>query len=228
MRRVVFFVVLFVPAVVWSQSQQPQTSRFDLTLTVAYRMGGDIRVEERAVRPGDYITDVASSGAYGLRLGYALSDAFRLELMADRQSTRFKDNQGLFGEEPGSFVPPGNTTILDLTVTHYHLGLTWDLTTGPTQWYLLGSAGVTDISPNLPLPDDRPFSASFGGGVRLEMSPRLWVVFEARGFWVNTDESVSGTIEFENVDCGETCFITFSYDDLFAQTELTVGLFFRF
>ncbi|MFV2073498.1 MAG: hypothetical protein ACC742_12705 [Thermoanaerobaculales bacterium] len=228
MRRALFFVVLLAPAMVWSQSQQPQGSRFDLTLTVGYRMGGDIRIEERAVRPGDYVTDLASSGALGLRLGYALSDTFRLEFIGDRQGTRLMDNQGLFGEEPGSFVPPGNTSILDVTLTNYHLGLTWDLTTGPSRWYLAGSVGVTDIRWNLPLPNDRPISASLGGGVRLEMSPRLWILFEARGFWVNTDEGLHGTVEFENEDCGETCYITFRYDNSIVQSELTVGLFIRF
>lgn len=228
MRRALFFVVMLVPAMVWSQSQQSPPGRFDLTLNVGYRWGGDMLVEERAVHPGDYTTDVTSSGAFGLRLGFALTNAIRLELMADRQNTRFMDDQGLFGEEPGSFVPPGDTTILDVDITYYQLGVTGNLTSGSTQWYLAGSAGVTSICPNLPLPHDTAFSVGVGGGVRLEMTPRLWVLFEARVFWVDTDEDLSGTVEFENQDCGDTCYITFSYDDYFIQEELSLGILFRF
>ncbi len=227
MRRM-YLLLLLVLVPVSAVAQQGQSTKFDLTLTTGYRWGGDITVKERAVNVGDYDVGVTAAGTYGLRFGVALSEKLRVELMVNRQETRFMDNKGLFGEAPGSFVRPGDHHVLDVTIEHFHGGVTWDLGTGPYQWYVLGSLGITHINPQLPLPNETVFSAGIGAGVRFEMSDQLAFIIEARGYYVATDQNTSGTYEFQNKDCGNTCYITFIYGDSMVQTELTAGLVYRF
>lgn len=227
MRRIVL-IPIFILIPISGLAQGPQDDRFDFVLTTGYRWGGDISVYERAVNPGDYNVDVTDSGTYGFRLGVALSNRFRVELIANRQDTRFEDNKALFGEFPGGFVRPGDTHVLDVLLDTYHLGFTWDLGSGDYRWYLAGSAGITKINPQLPLPNDEALSMGLGVGVRFEMSDSIAFLLEARGIYIATDDKTSGTYEFINKDCASTCFITFEYEDSMVQTELSAGLLFRF
>ena len=225
MRNVLVSLVMLIPAAALAQD-----FRVELVPTIGLARGGNIVVEDQTFTPRVVPLDVDSGGTYGLRLGVAVSSRLQVELMLSRMETRFEDDKALFGEEPGGFFPAGTLGMLDLDLTTYHLGLLYELGDSWSRWYLVGSAGITDIDSELPLPDDEPFSASFGGGVKMDLdrSGRFGLRFEARYLWVDTDTSLSATEQFEHRDCTSPCTYTYRYDSDLSQLELSLGLIIRF
>ncbi len=221
-RAIVAFVLLF-PAL-----GAAQTLRFEVTPTVGYRFGGEMFLEERAIRHQDFNVGISSSGAWGIRFGIATSTAAQVELLISHQPSSFKDTQGLFGETPGGFVVPGDTHVLDMDVTYYHLGMAWHTRPGPTRGFLAASAGATRLVPRLPLPNDTRASASVGGGVKLDFNDRLAARLEGRYYWTDTDPTTTATYQFANLDCTGPCTYTYSYPNSVSQYEFTFGLVLRF
>ncbi|MEW6336292.1 MAG: outer membrane beta-barrel protein [Acidobacteriota bacterium] len=223
MRRILICVLLVVPAVVGAQ-----TRRFEVTPAFGYRWGGDVNLYERAITFQDYDLSMSASGTYGVRFGYALTPTVILEATASRQDTQWKDNQSLFGEVPGGFVEPGDTGVLDVDVTYYHLGVAFDIGRAATRGFMLASAGVAHVNAALPLPSDTRLSASVGGGLKMNLSERFALRFEGRYFWTDTDPAASATYSFANQDCQAPCSYTYQYKQSLDQFEATVGFVFRF
>jgi opacity protein-like surface antigen len=219
MRRVMAIMFALVPALSFAQE-----SRVEIVPTTGFRWGGDIRIEERAFKFQDFNTSIGSGGSYGLRLDFPVSSSTELEFLVDQQSTSFQDTQGLFGEVPGGFIKPGDSHALDVDVAYYHAGVLVDLSRGPMRGYLVGSAGVTHINPQLPLPNDTRFSASIGAGLKYDLTDHLGFRFEGRYFWTDTDPNKTATYSFGNPDCQGPCSYTFSYKPDLNQFEATVGL----
>jgi|GEM_PF-1052555 len=205
-----------------------QTPRVELVPTLGYAWGGQILVQERAFQFRDLDVDFSSSGTYGLRLDVPLGRRVALEILAQRQQTQLKDDQGLFGETPGGFVEPGSTHILDLQLTTAQVGFLYFVNQGSSRWHLGAAVGITHANFLLPIPSDTVTSASFGAGVQLALSEHLAVRFEGRYFAANTDEKLRSTYSFANPDCRAPCSYTFAYKDWITQTWLTTGIAIRF
>lgn len=223
MTRSIVAFVLLLPALAAAQ-----TPRFELTPTVGYRFGGEMFLEERAIRHQDYDVGISSSGAWGIRFGIAASAASQVELLISHQPSNFKDTQGLFGETPGGFVVPGDTHVLDMDVTYYHLGMVWHTNAGPTRGFLAFSGGATRLVPRLPLPNDTRASGSIGGGLKLDFNDTLAARFEGRYYFTDTAPKTTATYHFSNLDCSGPCTYTYAYPNSMSQFELTFGLAFRF
>lgn len=223
MRRSLLVAAMLFPALATAQG-----ARFELTPTVGYRFGGEMFLQERAIRHQDFDVGISSSGAWGIRFGLAAGQAAQVEVLISHQSTTFKDNQGLFGETPGGFVVPGDTHVLDMDVTYYHVGLAWHTNSGPTRGFLAASAGATRLVPRLPLPNDTRPSASVGGGIKLDFNDKLAARFEGRYYWTDTDPKTRATYTFANLDCTGPCSYTYAYPNSMSQFEVTFGLAFRF
>ncbi len=223
MRRLMFFLVFIAPVAALAQEH-----RFELTPTVGYRWGGSVVLEENAFQPGVYDVDLATNGELGLRLGYLLTPALGLELMFSWQDTELKDNHGFFGEEPGGTVPAEATGVLDTDVMTWQLGLVWHFMDGPTRPFVLIAAGQSMIDSKTPLPDETAFTYGLGAGVKIELSSRLGLLFEARFNRGETDEDNSALVEWEHRDCVGTCSYTYRYDTSFSQGSLVAGLIIAF
>jgi len=224
MRRLVTVgVVLLAPAL--CMAQMP---KYELSAMLGSRWGGSIFVDDQAFQHREVKVDINDEGAYGLRFGVALAPYLQFELMVNRQDTTLKDESGLFGEEPGGFIPPGETGILDLDLTYYHGGLLWQWVHGDYRWYTVASVGVTHITPSSPLPADTRLSGSLGGGLKLDLSDRLALRFEGRYYLTLTDEGSQATQYFEHQDCEITCYYTWRYDERIVQTELSLGIVLKF
>jgi hypothetical protein len=223
MRRVILFVLLIIPVVASAQEY-----RFELTPTLGYRFGGSMVIEENAFKPGIYEVDFATNGEWGLRLGYFMTPALELELMFSRQYTELKDNQGLFGEDPGGFIPVESTKALDTDVSTWQLGLVWHLMQGPTRPYVLVAAGQSKITSSTLLPDETAVVYGLGVGVKLDFTARFGLLIEGRYNWGDTDESNSASQEWEHRDCVGTCSYVYRYGDSFEQASLVAGLIINF
>lgn len=225
MRRALLGLVVLLPSVVLAQDY-----RFELVPTIGYATGGNIVVEDRTFSSRTVDVDVDSGGTFGLRFDIGLSSRLQLELLLSRMETQFEDGKALFGEEPGGFFPAGTQGLLDLDLLTYHVGLLYELNDSWSRWYLVGSAGITEIDPDLALPGDDVVSASLGTGVKMDLdrARRFGLRFEARYFWLDTDDSLSATEQFSHRDCTAPCTYTYRYDSNMSQIEASLGLIIRF
>ena len=218
MRRLLFLLVLLYPSIGLAQQHT-----FELTPTVGFRRAGGITIEDRAFNLKEFPVDVSSSGTYGLLFGVRLTRSFHLELLASRQAGSFDDKLGLFGEEPGGFIEPGNRDLLDVDATYYHGGLLWEPSSGLRRWYVAAGAGMAHIKPSLPLPSDTRFSFSVAGGLKMRFDEHLGFRLGGRFYWTDTDESISVVEEFTHRDC-DPCSYVYSYEESMMQAELLIGL----
>lgn len=225
MRRAVFFVLALLPALAFAQDH-----RWELTPTVGYRWGGTVSLYAAAYDPEPrlYEVDLEKGGEVGLRLGLLVSRSFELELMYSRHFSELKDQDGLFGEEPGSTTPPGATETLSTDVATWQLGLVWHLLSGDTRPYLVLAAGQSSISSDTPLPDETATTYGLGVGVKVDMSSRLGMLFELRYNRSDTDADNTVLVEWEHRDCVGTCRYTYGYDADFDQVSLVAGLMIKF
>ncbi|HVN77218.1 MAG TPA: outer membrane beta-barrel protein [Thermoanaerobaculaceae bacterium] len=225
MRRILIAVTLLLPSLVMAQ-----TGVLELTPTIGLRQGGGITVNDRAFQNRDVNVDLGTHGSYGVRFGIGLSRRLQLEFLADRQNGQMKDNKGLFGEQPGGFVPILSTSILDFSVTYYHLGLLWHFSPAPNGWYAVVSAGDARLDPRSPLQSVDRFSMALGAGVKVELNESTSLRFEGRFFRTDTGNVPPAVQQFDHKDCyqGGPCTYTYRYRDTLQQTQLSVGYAIRF
>jgi hypothetical protein len=178
----------------------------EITPFAGYRFGGDFGIEDR-FGPFDVSFDLEDKGSYGVVLDFPVTRGLQIELLADHQETELRFDPGFL--EPG--VP-----ILDLDVDYYHIGLLYQWAPGDFRPFLVGSLGVTELSPSTPgLTDESFFSVSVGGGVKVLATEHIGVRLEGRFF---------STVVQENgeVFCDpDFCFVQ---DETLDQFEASVGL----
>ena len=205
-----------------------QDHRFELTPTVGYRWGGSIVIDEDALEHRRFDVDLTGEAALGLRFGVLVSRSLEIELMTSYEQAELKDDQGLFGEEPGWVYPPNATGQVDVNLFTWQVGLVWHLMQGNTRPYLVVAAGQTKISPRFPLPDDTVLSLGLGGGVKTRLNDTLGLQFELRYIRNDTSPSVLTVEQLDHQDCTGSCTYTWRYDDGLDQFELGLGLVIRF
>ena len=102
---IVLFLLLF-PTTLWAQRDDdwrrrrayrdaPRENAFELTPFLGYRWGGTIFADQTFVFDED--VDVAPSANFGVSFAIPMGDSgFKLELMANRQSSEIETGSGLF------------------------------------------------------------------------------------------------------------------------------------
>ena len=183
--------------------------RFELTPTAAYRWGGTISGRDNALTNFDL--KVENSGAYGLTFDIPLSRNLQLELLANRQSTSLRFDQGLFG---------GDARVADIDIDYYHVGILWQFGNGQVFPYFVTTAGVTHLDPKVPgsSAEDR-FSLSLGGGVKVFFNDHVGMRFEGRGFFTSISDYRSGCYD-------QYCdyYHHYNYDSTMSQGQASMGL----
>jgi len=214
-RQIWSFALMAVLAPLAAHAQGPSNYRFELTPTVSYRFGGTLYGEDSALFNTDLKVD--DSAAYGISLDIPLSSSIQLELLANRQSSQLRFDQGLFG---------GPYNVADIDVTYYHVGMLWQWGNGEVNPFFVASIGGTNLDPNIPgaNSEDR-FSVSIGGGVKVFFSENIGLRFEGRGFF--TDIGSSGNRH--RGSCGY--YDGYYYDNRcygndFSQGQASIGLIF--
>jgi hypothetical protein len=128
--------------------------RFELTPRIGYNFGGTPTRDNRRTD-----LEAKDSASFGVSLDIPLSRNLQLELLASRQSTELRFDDGLFGP---------NLAVADFDVTYYHVGLLWQGHSGRVSPFFVGSLGIGELAPQLPgATSESRFSASLGGGVKV-------------------------------------------------------------
>ena len=220
MRKFSLFLLLLVlfPTTVFAQGDRDEDWRrrrsevrrdtFELTPFIGYRWGGTIFADRNFIF-GENV-EVEPSANFGASLGIPLGDSgFKLELLADRQSSDLELQSGLF--DP-------TTTVAEIDVTYLHAGLQIPFARSRnTTPYVVVSAGLANLDPQISgVSAENRFSASAGIGVKTGITDNLAFKFEGRGFYTALEEN-------------DDCFICdYTYNQDFYQAEVNLGLVFSF
>jgi len=204
MRRALFGLALLVlPAAVHAQP-----GRFEITPTAGYRLKGDFDARRSDAFDPRFNVKVDESAVYGGVLDIPLSANWQLEILANRQQTRFVTDRGLF-------TPSAILGDVDLTTVQAGFLFQWG--EGQVSPFIVAAAGLTRIDPRFDeLSSDDRFSASLGGGVKIFFSPNLGLRLEARGYWTDLDTGFRG--RNDRFDSGDGLY----------QGEGSVGLIIAF
>ncbi len=150
----------------------------EITPTVGFRWGGEIRAEETTTLDRD--ADLDEGYSLGLVVDIPVSDRLQIELLADHQRTGL-DSGTLFGPSDRQF---------DLDIDYYHVGALYQWKTARVTPFVVGSMGLADLQPRDGLNSStRRFSGSLGGGVKIPFSPNIAIRFEGRAFWTDTGDT---------------------------------------
>jgi hypothetical protein len=184
--------------------------RFEITPTASYRWGGTISGQDNALFNSDLKVD--SGAAYGLTFDIPLSRSLQLELLANRQSTNLRFDQGLFG---------GDARFADIDVDYYHVGILWQGGGGQVLPFFVASAGVTHLDPSVPgaSTEDR-FSLSLGGGVKVFFNDHVGMRFEGRGFFTDINNYRGGCYD----QYCDYYYYDRNYDSTMSQGQVSIGL----
>jgi Outer membrane protein beta-barrel domain len=191
MRRAFFVLFLLLPAAVFAQP-----GRFELTPFAGYRLAGDFDADSTDAFDPRLNVEVEESAVYGVTFDIPLSPNWQIELMANRQQSAFRVDQGFL-------EPSAELGDVDLTTVHGGILLQWG--DGQVNPYLVVSAGITRIEPKFRnLDSDDRFSSSFGGGAKIFFSDNVGLRLEARGFWTDLDTGFDN--RYDRYDSGAGLF----------------------
>jgi hypothetical protein len=186
----------------------PRDNAFELTPNIGYRWGGTIFANQTFIFGED--VDVEPSPSAGISFGIPLGDTgFKLELMANRQSSELEVGSGLF--EP-------DDEVADIDITYLHGGLQIPFARSRNASpYVVVSAGIANLDPQiLGVDAEQRFSASAGIGVKVPMSRMLSFRFEGRGYYTALEEDSGCTL------------CDYFYNEDFYQGEVNAGLVISF
>lgn len=185
MRRALFgLALLLLPA-----ATHAQPGRFEITPMAGYRLKGDFDARRSDAFDPRFNVKVDESAVYGAVLDIPLSPNWQLEILANRQQSRFVADRGL--------LTPG-TILGDVDLTVVQAGFLYQWGEGQVNPFVAGAAGLTRIDPkSAELSSDDRFSASLGGGVKIFFSQNLGLRLEARGYWTDLDTENQGRDLFD-------------------------------
>jgi opacity protein-like surface antigen len=212
MKRPILGIALILALAPLAAQAQGPLYRVELTPTASYRFGGTLQGGDNALFNSDL--KVEDSSAYGVTLDIPLSSRIQLELLANRQSSQLRFDQGLFG---------GTTGVADIDVSYYHVGMLWQWGDYRVSPFFTASLGVANLNPDVAgASSENRFSASLGGGVKVFFSDNVGLRFEGRGFFSdlgNNGNNRDRRCDYYNDSC---------YGNDFSQGQASIGLILAF
>lgn len=198
----------------------------EVTPTVGYRSDGYELQQPLACaaifESCDLIAEADDDTPFGLVVGFELRPDWQLELLASHAESDL-DAHAVLVPLPGNPTPtPVPAERLDLEVTHLQVGLARTWGQGTVRPFVGVAAGGSRIETDAPPVDpielalrlfttedssEDAFSASAGGGVKVELSPRLGLRLEGRGWWVDLPEDAGG--DFTQLDASAGLILKF-------------------
>jgi hypothetical protein len=189
-----------------SWAAQASAGRVEVTPFAGYTFGGKFEEQDT-----DEEFEISDTSSWGGIVNIDLSGITQLELFYSRQETELTSG-GLFPTDK----------LFDMDVEYFHVGGTYLL--GPDQWqpFVVGTLGLTHMSPE---PSEvrslNRFSLGIGGGVKYFPIERLGLYLAGRGLITFIDS----TLAYSTGEEGGTIY--FGSDALW-QFQLNAGLIFAF
>jgi len=206
--NLLWLALLFVPAA----SSAAGVGRFELTPTASYNFGGSIEGDRTEFF--DFDLEAADSEAFGITFGFPVASWAQIELLASRQSTELEFDSGLFGNDFG---------VADFDVSYYHVGGLFSWGSGQIFPFVVASAGMTELDPQISgASSETRFSMSFGGGVKIFFTDHVGLRLEGRGFWTMLDDY--DTYDDDYCCSGYGCYCDYGYDSGFTQMQASAGV----
>lgn len=178
MRRLLFAFLLLLPGAAFAQGKG-----FEITPTAGYRFSGSVTAFDDNGHRESRDLKVNEGGAYGVSFDIPLGYRWQLELLANRQSTSFRLDRGLFSS---------TTSLGDVDLSFYQVGLLYNFGRGQVNPYIGASLGIAHIEPKLTNfeAQDR-FAGTITGGVKVFFSRNVGLRLEARGYWASIDTGIN-------------------------------------
>jgi len=179
MRRLLFAFLLLIPGAAFAQG-----AGFEITPTAGYRFSGSVTsYDDNGFRRNSSDLKVDHGGAYGVTFDIPVGYRWQFELLANRQSTSFRLDNGLF-------TPSGN--LGDVDISYYQAGLFYNWGRGQVNPFFGASLGIAHIEPKFTLLESQDhFAATIAGGVKVFFSRNVGLRLEARGYWANIDTGIN-------------------------------------
>lgn len=183
-------------------------SPFEISAFGGYRFGGELDL----TNPEESVA-VADHSTFAVALNVAANDYSQYELFYSHQATRLKHSAS---------VGP-----LPLKIEYLQVGGTlFSQAPGPLIPYMVGTAGITRITPEEPGTDaSTNFSISVGGGLRVPFNRRLALRLEGRGYMTFVDTDAA--FHCASGPAGSACRVLAKGTSMW-QFEMLAGLTFRF
>jgi hypothetical protein len=181
MRRLLFVFLLLVPLV--PAAAFAQGKGFEITPTAGYRFSGTVTsYDDNGFRDSRDLK-IDEGGAYGVSFDIPVGYRWQLELLANRQSTSFGLDRGLFSSK---------IDLGDIDLSYYQVGLLYNWGHGQVNPYFGASLGIAHIDPKLNnLESQDRFAGSITGGVKIFFNRNVGLRLEARGYWANIDTGIN-------------------------------------
>src|SRR5436305_8261954 len=179
MRRLLFAFLLLVPGAAFAQG-----AGFEITPTASYRFSGGVTAyDDNGFRRNGNDLKVDHGGAYGVSLDVPIGYRWQFELLANRQSTSFRVDNGLFTRS-------GNLGNVD--ISYYQAGLFYNWGRGQVNPFFGVSLGIAHLEPKFTdLESQDRFAGTIAGGVKVFFNRNVGLRLEARGYWANIDTGLN-------------------------------------
>lgn len=201
MPRVFFAFLFLIPTALLAQG----SSGFELTPTVGYRLSSDFDAATGDLFDTD--VEIEESTSFGATFDIPLgSDGWKLELLANRQESSFIVDRGLFDPE---------LELGDVILDTLHAGFLYQWGLGQVEPFIVFAGGLTRIDPQFESAGaENRISGSLGGGVKIFFADNVGLRLEARGYWIDLDDTEFGR--------------RYDSEDALVQTEGSAGLIIAF
>ena len=208
MLKRLFIAVVLLGCFTLSPQALLAQSNFELSPFIGYRLGGELDnfdVNETF--------DFDESDSYGVVLDFRVAPGAYVEVLFSSQETELEQDSGLFF---------GDLPLFEIDVDYWHVGGLYQWELGQVIPYVVGTAGITELDPQVPgLSSETRPSIGFGGGVKIMFGDHFGVRLEGRGFTTFID-SDSETF------CNNFGCYGFRDTDYLWQFEARGGLVFAF
>ena len=204
------FVVGLLASCTWVANAQPSAFRFEITPTVAHRLGGEFKEAD-----GADILDIDESGAQGFVFNVAARVGGDWEILYARQDTSVEAPPALTAER-----------FVDMDVEYIHFGGNYTFTDGEAHPFLALTVGLSRFDPAFPDSEaENYFSVSLGGGLQFRPEKRFGVRLEGRVYTTFLDSD--SQIFCRSGPSGSFCAFQIKGTTL-TQWEARAGAVFRF
>ena len=188
-------------------SMAKQALNVEITPLIGYRFGGDFDTSKDKVHNRIELNEATS---YGLLTAWSFDSKRQGELLISHYNTNFSQSDDFSASNSG------------LGITYAHIGGNVPISEGPIPFYVTGGFGLTYLDPkDAQLSSETRFSINVGLASKIELSERLSLRLDSRvyGTFFNSDSAIF---------CDEANCAIYISSDIWFQTEVSVGLTYRF